>query len=112
MEEVGSRMHKYSAPFTQKEWLARLQTDETFAMDFIGILQSSPFKAYSIQVIETNIPTSCLFYAHSITSQEQIRLLLLSSLEGGGGGGCNTAHKRERRFFHFCLVRKNDLMRK
>ncbi len=45
MEEVGSRMHKYSAPFTQREWLARLQSDETFAMDFIGILQSSPFKA-------------------------------------------------------------------
>ncbi len=45
MEEVGSRIHKYSAPFTQREWLARLQTDETFAMDFIGILQSSPFKA-------------------------------------------------------------------
>ncbi len=45
MEEVGSRTYKYSAPFTQREWLARLQTDETFAMDFIGILQSSPFKA-------------------------------------------------------------------
>jgi len=55
LEEVGPRVHKYSAPFTQREWLSRLQTDETLVMDFVALLQKSPFKAFFFEMPRTDL---------------------------------------------------------
>jgi hypothetical protein len=53
--EVSPTVHKYLAQFSLREWLTRLQGDESFIRNLVSHLQKSPFQAFFFEMPPTDL---------------------------------------------------------